>query len=141
MKTTLITLAMILVSSIMSVSAQNIVYTNTSKTDAETVKECIAYNSDEACPETKTIYTYNDSGDIVSKVIYKWSNSEWQVKSKSEFSYEDSKLSVIAHTKWDNKTKNWSDESQYTNYLYDNNGDFLTSIDSKGDSVKLVTAR
>lgn len=141
MKTTLITLAMILVSSVISVSAQNVIYTNTSKTDVETVKECIAYNSDEDRPETKTVYTYNESGDVVSKVISKWIDGEWQTKSKSEFDYDGAKLSAITHTKWDNNTCNWAEESQYTNYFYDNNGDFLTAIDSKGDSVKLATAR
>ena len=141
MKAMFLTLAMILVSSIMGVSAQNLIYTNTCKTESETVKECIAYNSDEDRPDTKTIYTYNKNGDMVSKVVSKWTEGEWLIRSKSEFSYDDAKLSVVTHTKWDNRINNWANESQYTNFLYDDNGDFLTAVDSKGNSENLVTAR
>lgn len=141
MKTTMFTLAMLLLSSLMTINAQNVIYTNTDRTDVGTVKECIAYNTHLSQPTSKTIYTYNENGDMISKVIWKWIDGEWQTKSKSEFSYEDAKLLLVTHTKWNNSTNNWAKDSQYTNFLYDNNGDFLTTIDSKGDSETLVTAR
>jgi len=138
MKTSIITSVLAIFVSVMSLSAGNPmkVYENVEMTDAGTKKEYVVYNEKISCAESKTVYIYNDNGNLDNKTSYKWDKTKgWAVVNEYNYKYNaDGRITYLTFTKWDNNKPVQMDQLVH---IYDNDGNFMAveKIDLNGEEV------
>lgn len=92
------------------------------------MKEYILYEDNISKPLTKTTYNYDDSGNIISRISYKWNNHCWLACQKHEFIYDikNNKLQIIQYTEWDKKNNDWSKRIKNLVHTYNSEGKLLS---------------
>lgn len=84
---------------------------------------------------SKTEYTLNSDGDVLSYLEYKWENNNWTVSRKTESQYDDAGNKILTHS-WTVKNGEFKDDSE-TEYGYDEQGRYnLSAYYSYSSGVK-----
>ncbi|NDV79144.1 DUF3836 domain-containing protein [Dysgonomonas sp. 511] len=119
-----------------------VVYSNVSTTDSGTIKEYVVYDKEMGKAEKKCVYNYDNGGNLLSKLEYKWDGRKgWLNASKSEYEYRDGVIAYVTHTKWDKKNNKWADQSERMVYDYDSEGDFLAVQQVNVNNNDLIAQR
>lgn len=122
MKTKSLTLTIIIILfAAININAQKKdVFTNTTTTEAGTVKEYITYidsDSDAKTPLIKNTCIYDNEGNCLEKTSYRWDSFEgWKEYQKCEYGYIGNNLSTVSHLKWNSLKKEWN--SNFTHNIY-----------------------
>ena len=78
------------------------------------IKEIVKFDEQSQKPIQKTAYTYDNSGVITEKAVYKWNTEQgWEGKQKLSYTYDEQKQpSTISLYKWDRKSLNWLETAE-----------------------------
>lgn len=137
MKATILTTVFAALVLSINVNAQNVNrYSNVETTEFGTKKEYILVDSETLTPQTKKYYSYDAEGKMIEKVISRWDGIDngWVNVSKYEYSYVDADsnlISLVAYTKWNKTSKDWSSESDLLVNVYDENNNYLATVYEK----------
>lgn len=91
----------------------------------QTPNEIIQNEFDQTLQEwvnsTKTVFTKNEKGQILSEVIYSWNNGEWIPSQKKEFIHKNGLCTTESTSIWESETNSWQ-ATQKIEKSYDSNG-------------------
>lgn len=98
------------------------ILTNVENTENGSTKVVTSFDEHTSAPLQKISYQYDNNGNILEKVIYKWNDkSGWIGNQKLEYTYNSNNEPItVAFTKWDKKAGSWSEKSEVMTYTYDN---------------------
>lgn len=122
--------AMFISANIMASNPNVKVLSNIENTSMGYTKVLTSYDEITSTPLQKVSYQYDNSDNILEKVVYKWSGKQgWVGSQKINYQYNAQNEPVsIVYTKWDNKAKSWSNKSEQMNYSYCDEGNVSVSV-------------
>jgi hypothetical protein len=107
-------------------------------------KEYIKYNKNNRQYMSKTIYQYEQNGNVIDRVTYKWNKHYgWIATTSHKYKYNNNnQIQNIYYTKWDFSKEQWANKSENIIHLYDPNGKLMSIEQIKTDTKKdmLVSA-
>lgn len=114
----------------LSISAKNpetTTFSNVEVTATGSIKEFTTFATETNQPMQRSVYKYDLQGNIQEKVVYTWNGDKgWTGVQKLEYAYDNpnvDKPTSLTHTKWDDKTNNWSKHTRVVAYNYGNDGE------------------
>lgn len=128
MKTTILISVFAVLVSTMNLNAKGIAtYSNVETNESGVKKEYIKVNEETSTPIEKVNYVLDNNGNVLSRTFSVWkSNKGWVNCIIYNYQYnETNKIANVTYTKWDEKKGIWSDKTDISVYVYDNNNQFL----------------
>jgi hypothetical protein len=140
MKTRILSLAVVVLLSVVSAYASNL-KTKTYSNSNDRTKEYITVDSKTSKALSKNVFNYDSDGTLKEKVLYKWDDTlGWVGAQKYSYEYNADKLATIVYTKWDKKTNAWANTSKYLIHVYDRSGELL-AIEEFAVENKLMASK
>jgi len=137
MKATIIALAaavLVTLGNVNNASAKTKVFSSTTIDSVANTKTTIISKSDSELylkPQKKVVSKYDQEGNLQERISYKWDASEknWTPSAKHEYVINNNAVGTISYTEWSESKQEWKENVVQTVYIYDSNGEYLSSID------------
>lgn len=138
MKTTIITLALLLSGYISTVAQeQNLTHSSDRNLEGKPLS-IVSTNTESSKPVIKNTFTYTPNGERESKTLYVWNSkkNDWVKKSITRY-YYDAKglLTLTSFSQWNSKNNSWNKKNLGMIYTYDKDGNFLAIQHIKTEQI------
>lgn len=144
MKATIITFAVILLSSFGSVFGNNSskIYKNTVTDEQNNTEVTTVYrgvNDTRLKPIRQYTISYDQSGNVAERKICKWDEDSRSWVNAQKYVYScntHGEIIILGYTEWDAESSQWNKDAIYTVYTYDGDQDNLVINYIKADIVQ-----
>lgn len=111
---------------------KNVIVNKENSTETTTI--CKGKNEMYLIPLRQHIIKYGANGKPEERISYKWEShkKEWIEVHKYVYEYyADGELAAISYAEWNQSTKSWGEDIQYSMYVYDSEANLMSVAQKK----------